>query len=121
MAAPALMQMAIPNLIASAQNPQTQANAIIQAALKQQQGGAGQPSAPGMFAPGGGVSSMMNGGIGNGLLSKLFPQAPGAGGGSANGPIDPNSGLPVTPDVMAGAAAMGGPPAPSPTALTGLW
>ena len=108
MAAPALMQMAIPNLIANAQNPQNQGNAIIQAALKQQQGqpGGAQP----LIGP--------NGLSNNGLLSKFFPNMSGAPGAA---PIDPNSGLPVTPDVMAGAAAMGGPPAPSPTALTGLW
>src|ERR1039458_7200838 len=94
-------------------NPQ--AMALLQAALKQGQPGGGAPATPGLLAPGGGVANMMGGGMGNGLLSKLFPQtaapapgapmslpppAPGASAAPAAGPIDPNPGLPVTPDVL---------------------
>jgi hypothetical protein len=94
--------------------------AILQAALK-----AGAPGAGGGTPPVPGDPSAQqplslappNPGPGNGLLSKIF------GGGQPTPPtppIDPNTGLPVTPDVMAGAAGMGG-AGPSPTALTGLW
>src|ERR1035437_9111329 len=133
MAPPPLMQMQTPPLQAPGINPQSLA--LLQAALKQGQPGGGAPATPGLLAPGGGVANMMGGGMGNGLLSKLFPQtaapapgapmsltppAPGASAAPAAGPIDPNTGLPVTPDVLAGAANMGG-AGPAPTALTGLW
>lgn len=133
MPAPALMNMQVPPLQAPGINPQ--AMAMLQAALKQGQPGGGAPATPGLLAPDGGMANMMGGGMGNGLLSKMFPQAPtpapgapmslappspGATAPPAAGPIDPNTGLPVTPDVMAGAAGAGG-PGPAPTALTGLW
>lgn len=114
--APGLPQMAVPAM--QQQNPQTQGLAVLQAALKQAGSGTGKP----LFGTGGVGMDILNGGMGNGLLAKLFPQKPGT---PPAGPIDPNTGMPVTQDVLAGAAAspmpdMGG-PGPAPTALTGLW
>ena len=94
-------------------NPQ--AMALLQAALKQGQPGQGQPGGgapaqPGLLAPGGGVANMMGGGMGNGLLSKMFPQAP---------PTQPA--VPGMPPVDPLADPSMGGAGPSPTALTGLW
>lgn len=95
-------------------------------------GGAG--GAPPLFGANGGLADIMKGGMGNGMLAKLFPPSPAAPGGAAMGagaggipggvPIDPNTGMPVTADVLAGAAMPdlgGGGMGMSPTAITGLW
>src|ERR1017187_816804 len=97
MAPPPLMQMQTPPLQAPGINPQ--AMALLQAALKQGQPGGGAPATPGLLAPGGGMANMMGGGMGNGLLSKLFPQTqtpptPLAAPGMP--PLDPNA-PPVVP------------------------
>ena len=111
-----LMNMNTQLLPQAGVNPQ--AMALLQAALKQGQPGGGAPATPGLLAPGGGAANMMAGGMGNGLLSKLFPQTqpppptPLAAPGMP--PIDPNA-PPVVPPVGMGGAG------PSPTALTGLW
>jgi|SRR5665213_2845956 len=127
MAAPSLMNMTIPNLLANSPNPQAQGQAILQAALRQQQP---NPGAPAGGAPQGGISGMMN----NGLLSKMFPSMfggaaagaptslapPGAAPGGPVGPgIDPNTGLPPT-GASAAMPNFGG-AGPAPTAMTGLW
>jgi len=98
-------------------NPQSLA--LLQAALKQQNQPAGAaPANPGLLAPGGGVANMMGGGMGNGLLSKLFPQTqappPTPLAAPDMPPLDPNA-PPVVPPMGMGGAG------PSPTALTGLW
>src|SRR5674476_1499957 len=105
MAPPPLMQMQTPPLQAPGINPQ--AMAMLQAALKQGQPGGGAPATPGLLAPGGGVANMMGGGMGNGLLSKMFPQAPPTQPAAPGmPPIDP-----LADPSMSGAG-------PSPTALT---
>ncbi|MFA6267864.1 MAG: hypothetical protein WC670_19375 [Pseudolabrys sp.] len=98
--------------------------AILNAAMRQGPAG-GAPTGP-ATAPGGAAdpSGSAPGAAPQqaGLLAKLMQQfrggMAGAGGG---GPIDPNSGLPVTADVLAGAAGGGMPQGPAPNALTGLW
>jgi len=117
MAAPALMNMSIPNLLANSPNPQAQGMAILQAALKQQQGNQVPGGAPGNPQP---LSLAPPSQGGMGLLSKLFGggQQPAPGGPVGPG-IDPNTGMPP----MGASAAMPnlGGAGPMPTAMTGLW
>src|ERR1039458_1836181 len=96
-----LMNMNTQLLPQAGVNPQ--AMALLQAALKQGQPGGGAPATPGLLAPGGGAANMMAGGMGNGLLSKMFPQTP------TPTPGAPTSLAPPSP----GATGAG----PSPTAL----
>ena len=115
-----LMNMNTSLMPAQGINPQ--ALALLQAALKQGQPGQGQPGGgapanPGLLAPGGGAANMMAGGMGNGLLSKLFPQtqtSPTPLAAPGMPPLDPNA-PPVVPPMDMGGSG------PSPTALTGLW
>lgn len=111
-------QMQFPGLMTQP-NPQAQGMAILQAALKAGQPNGGGPAMPPNPPP---LSLQPPApGPGNGLLSGLF------GSKSPSPSIDPNTGLPVTPDVMAGAAGVapsplpGGGPGPAPNAMTGLW
>jgi hypothetical protein len=119
---PGMPAMAVPQM--KSNGLQAQGMNILKAALAQQaKGGApgapgfGQSAGPGMpmniTPPGaGGAPGAVPGLLGS-LLSKLQPPAA--------GPIDPNTGLPVTADVLAGAAGMGGGPGPAPNAITGMW
>jgi hypothetical protein len=108
--------MSIPNLLANSPNPQAQGMAILQAALKQQQGNQVPGGAPGNPQP---LSLAPPSQGGMGLLSKLF------GGGQPNpvtppiGGIDPNTGMPPT-GASAAMPNLGG-AGPAPTAMTGLW
>lgn len=123
-------QMNFPAL-APQPNLQDMGAKLMAAALAANRPTTGAPATPALFAPGGGGTDMLNGGMGNGLLSKLFPPkpadplslappAPGASAPPVAGPIDPNTGMPVTADVLAGAANQGG-PGPAPNALSGMW
>ena len=103
--------------------------ALLKAIMAAKGGGApGAGGPPALLGPTGGITNMMNGGMGNGLLSKMF-SPPGAGQLDAAGnPIVP----PGSPDPLSLAAPGMPPPVPpidpsmagagmSPTALTGLW
>lgn len=119
---PGMSPMAIPQM--KSNGMQAQGMNILKAALAQQ--AKGMPGgAPGVALPApmdikpeaaGGTADSAPGLLGA-LMRKLKPQA--------MGPIDPNTGLPVTQDVLAGAAQPGLPDmggmGPAPTAITGLW
>lgn len=93
---------------------------MMQAALARQRAGqSATPEVPqGGTLPGGAMNlvpaAQANPG-GMGLLSGIINKLKGP---QQN--IDPNTGLPVTADVMAGAADLGG-AGPAPNAISGLW
>lgn len=124
---PGMAPMEIPKM--KSNGLQAQGMNILKAALAQQAKGApagvvgaapmnvvpeGAIGQPGQPAPGG-IPGMLGA-----LMQKLKPQGMG-------GPIDPNTGLPVTQDVLAGAAALPeagalpGQGIASPTAISDLW
>lgn len=77
------------------------------------------PPPPAMAAAGSpqatGLLGLPRTGMLGALMAKMQPPM-----SPASGPIDPNTGMPVTADVLAGAADMGG-PGPGPNAITGMW
>lgn len=122
---PGMAPMAIPQM--KNNGLQGQGMSILKAALAQQakpgMGGmpgqpqVGQSAGPGMpmqVSPP--AAPAQPPGMLGALLAKLNPQQP-------TGPIDPNTGLPVTQDVLNGAAGLGdmGGAGPAPTAISGLW